>query len=276
MRLVTIRTQAGTCAARVDGERAVELPFADVGALIGSGEDWPRRAAASGGRTHVLGEVELAPVVIRPRKIICLGLNYKTHITEMGRELPAYPTLFAKFDRSLIGARDPIRLPRAAEQVDWEVELAFVIGRSVRHVGAAEAEVAIAGYTILNDISARDFQWRTPQWLQGKTFEGTTPVGPALVTPEEVGGARDLRVRCEVDGVLMQDARTSDFLFKPADLVAYVSRIITLDPGDLISTGTPGGVGAARHPKVFLEAGQVVRTSIEGLGELVNECVAEA
>lgn len=276
MRLMTIRTREGTRAARVEDGRAVELPFTDVGALLGSGEEWARRAAGEGGHVHPLDEVEPAPVVIRPRKIICLGLNYKSHITELGREPPAYPTLFAKFDRSLIGARDPIRLPRAAEEMDWEVELAFLIGRTVRHAGAAEAGSAVAGYTILNDVSARDFQWRTPQWLQGKMFEGTTPVGPALVTPEEVDGARDLQVRCEVDGVVMQEGRTSDFLFKPADLVAYISQIITLDPGDLISTGTPGGVGAARNPKVFLKPGQVVRTSIEGLGEMVNECVAEA
>lgn len=276
MRLITIRTGDETHAARLDGERATELPFADVGELLASGEDWAAKAAAGAGSVRELGRVQLAPLVLRPRKIICLGLNYKTHIDELGREFPAYPTLFAKFDRTLIGARDPIRLPRGAEQMDWEVELAFVIGRRVRHVDAIQAQSAIAGYTILNDISARDFQWRTPQWLQGKMFEGTTPVGPALVTPEEVDDARDLEVRCEVDGELMQRGRTSDFLFKPADLVAYISGIITLDPGDLISTGTPGGVGAARDPKVFLKPGQVVRTSIDGLGELVNECVPES
>src|SRR5207244_3575409 len=171
------------------------------------------------------------------------------HINEMGHELPAPPTLFAKFARALTGARDPIPLPAGATQVDWEAELAFVIGRPVRHAGLDEAAAAIAGFTVLNDVSMRDWQWRTSEWLQGKTFERCTPVGPVLVSPDEVGGvAPDLLLTCEVDGNLMQEARTSDLLFGPAAIVSYVSNIVTLDPGDLISTGTPGGVGAGRQP----------------------------
>ena len=149
------------------------------------------------------------------------------------------------------------------------------MGTRVRHAAVDEAAAAIAGYTILNDVSVRDWQWRTSQWLQGKTWERTTPVGPALVSPDEVDGAADLLLRCEIDGEVVQEARTEDLLFRPADIVAYLSTILTLEPGDLVSTGTPGGVGAGRQPPVFLEPGQVVRTTIEGLGELVNECVAE-
>lgn len=275
MKLVTIRKGKQTRAARLDGDRVVELDHEDVGALLAADPDWASTAAAASGPAHDLGAVELAPVVPRPRKIICQGLNYKSHIEELGRELPTYPTLFAKYDRTLIGPRDPIRMPRVSEDLDWEAELAFIVGRPARNVDPGEADAYIAGFTVLNDISARDWQWRTPQWLQGKIFEGTTPVGPALVTPDEVDGAGDLEIRCEVDGKVMQKSRTSDLLFTPADLLAYISQILTLDPGDLVATGTPGGVGAGRKPKVFLAPGQVVRTVIERLGELENECVRE-
>jgi acylpyruvate hydrolase len=277
MRLATIRIPGhGTRAARLDGGRAVELDAADVGALLAEGPAALERAASASGPEHDVANLDLAPVVTNPGKIICLGLNYESHIREMGREPPRHPTLFAKFTESLIGACDPIVLPSVSDQVDWEVELAFVIGRRVRHAGPEEAAAAIAGFTICNDISERDWQTRTLQWLQGKTFEHTTPVGPVLVTPDELGGAApDLVVRCDVDGVVRQEARTSDLVFGPAEIVAYVSDIITLEPGDLFSTGTPGGVGSGMDPPVFLTPGNVVRTSIEGIGELVNECVPE-
>ncbi len=193
----------------------------------------------------------------------------------MGRELPAHPTLFAKFADTLLGARDDLVLPAVSEEVDWEAEPGVVVGAPVRRASTAQAAAAIAGYTVLNDVSMRDWQWRTTEWLSGKAFEATTPVGPWLVTPDEVGDAADLALRCEVDGRVMQSSRTSDLLFRPADLVAYVSRITTLRPGDLIATGTPGGVGVARTPRVFLAPGQVLRTVIEGVGECVNTCVAE-
>jgi acylpyruvate hydrolase len=160
-----------------------------------------------------------------------------------------------------------------SKEADWEAELAVVVGRTVRDATPAQAREAIAGYTVLNDVSIRDYQWRTRQWLAGKTFEATTPAGPVLVTPDEVDHARDLRITCEVDGEVMQHSRTSDLVFRPEDIMSYVSEIITLDPGDLIATGTPGGVGAARDPQVFLRAGQTLRTAVEGIGELVNVCV---
>ena len=271
MRWATIRTADGTRAVRIEGEEAIELDAADVVALLEGGA-----SAAATGRTYAAAALDWAPLVPRPSKIVCLGLNYRGHIEEMGRQLPEYPTLFAKFADALIGARDPISLPGAVTQPDWEAELGIVIGRTVRHASEDEGRAAIAGYTIVNDVSMRDWQNRSLQWLQGKTWEGTTPVGPVLVTPDEIDDAADLAVRCEVDGVTMQSARTSELIFGPAAIVSYVSTIVTLRPGDLISTGTPDGVGAGRTPPVFLRTGQVVRTSIEGIGELVNPCVAEA
>jgi acylpyruvate hydrolase len=276
MRLVTLRTAEGTRAGRVEGDEIVELDWPDVAAVLAANPDLAPVADLDGARRPLDG-ADLAPLVPRPSKIICLGLNYASHIKEMGRELPKYPTMFAKFPRALIGAYDDITLPLVSDETDWEVELAFVIGRPVRHASAAEAEAAIAGYTVMNDVSVRDWQNRTIQFLQGKFFEGTTPLGPALVTADELpgGSADDLVLRTEVDGQVMQDGKTSDLLFKPVDIVRYVSQIATLDPGDVIATGTPSGVGAGRSPKVFLEPGQTVRTTIEGVGELRNTCVKE-
>lgn len=277
MKLVTARTRDGNRAGRVDGYQVVMLPFSDVGALLASGDRW-RDAAAGDGPRQALDDLELAPVVPAPRKVLCLGLNYASHIREMGRDLPAHPTLFGKFARTLTGPRDPIPLPPESDEVDWEAELALVVSRLVRRASRGEAIEGIAGYTVANDISMRDWQWRTTQWLGGKMFDGSTPVGPALVTPDELGGdagAPDLEIRCEVDGEVMQRSRTGDLLFDPADIVAYASTILTLEPGDLILTGTPGGVGASREPRVFLQPGQTVRTAVEGIGELVNRCEKE-
>ena len=274
MRLATVRTEGETRAARQDGDEFVLLEdFADVGELLAR-EDWLRLAAAGGGDRVAFSDADLAPVVPRPPKIVCLGMNYRSHIEEMGREAPSHPTLFGKYSRSLIGARDDIELPPDSEQVDWEVELAFVIGRTVRRATGAQARDAIAGFTVLNDVSMRDWQFRTMQFLQGKTWDRSTPVGPVLVTPDELPGgtAPDLALRCEVDGEVMQEGRTSDLLFGPEELVAYISTIVTLDPTDLIATGTPSGVGFGRSPQVFLKPGHVVRTTIEHIGELVNRC----
>ncbi len=265
MRLVTIRTADGTRAGRLDDDTVVLLDAPDAVAAL--------RGASETSESVAFADADLAPVVPRPSKVICLGLNYRSHIEEMGAELPKHPTLFAKFASALCGARDPIPIPEASSAVDWEGELAFVIGRSVRHATADEAAAAVGGYTICNDVSMRDWQWRTSEWLQGKTWEASTPLGPAIVTPDEVDGAQDLALRCEVDGETMQEARTSDLLFKPVDIVQYVSTILALEPGDVFSTGTPDGVGAGMQPPRFLRPGHVVRTSIEGLGELVNECV---
>ena len=273
MRLATIRTPAGTRAVLVDGEVALELDAPDVGALLAASEGAATLPLT--GVEHALDGLDFAPLVPSPRKIFCLGLNYRDHILEMGHELPDHPTVFAKFPISLIGARDDVWLPRESDAVDWEVELGVVIGRTVRRATADAARDAIAGYTVVNDVSMRDWQYRTQQFLQGKTWERSTPVGPWLVTPDEVDHAHDLRLTCAVDGQLVQDGRTSDLLFGAVETVQYLSTICTLEPGDLISTGTPAGVGHGRKPPVYLRPGQVMTTTIEGIGELVNRCVTD-
>jgi len=273
LRLATIRTERGTRAGRVEGDRVVELVVPDVGVLLASGVD--AAEATEAGPVHAVDEVDFAPVVPRPAKVFCLGLNYRAHILEMGHELPDHPTVFSKYAIALVGAHDDIWLPAESSAVDWEAELGIVIGRAVRRASAAEARDAIAGYTVVNDVSMRDWQYRTAQWDAGKTWEHATPVGPWLVTPDEVDHATDLRVTCDVDGERMQDGSTADLLFDPVETVRYLSTICTLEPGDLISTGTPAGVGHGRTPPVYLRPGQVVRTAIEGIGALVNRCVPD-
>jgi acylpyruvate hydrolase len=272
MRLATIRTATGTRAVRIDGDRAVETGHADVGELLAAA-DWRAAAEAADGPVHERAGLDYAPVVPRPGKVICVGVNYGNHIKEMGRDTPEYPTLFAKFPEALIGAYDDVVLPAASEAVDWEAELAVVIGARVRHADEATAEAAIAGYTVLNDVTARDWQYRTLQWLQGKTFEATTPIGPELVTPDEAGTGLDLS--CAVDGETVQTANTDDMVFGAVATIAYVSTILTLNPGDVLALGTPGGVGHARKPPRYLTPGAVLTTSIQGLGELRNTCVPE-
>jgi acylpyruvate hydrolase len=272
MRLATVRTAEGTRAVRVEDEDAVDLGHPDLGALLRR-PDWRAEAAAADGTRHDLATLDYAPVVPFPEKIVCVGLNYRAHILEMGRELPDVPTLFAKYARSLIGAHDPITLPAGSEQVDWEAELGVVVGAEVRHATREQAAAALAGYTVVNDITARDYQYRTLQWLQGKTFEASTPVGPWLVTTED--GSAPGELSCTVDGELVQKADTGDLVFDAAALVAYVSSIITLVPGDLIATGTPGGVGHARKPPRYLGAGSEVVTRVEGVGECRNTCRVE-
>ena len=251
------------------------LPFSDVGVLLGSGDGWQSRAGTDGPRRPLIG-ADLAPVVPRPFKVICVGLNYLLHVREGGGEVPSQPTLFAKYADALTGPYDEIVLPAASPKVDWEAELVVVVGQTVRNASENQAAGAISGFCIGNDVSMRDWQRRTTQWLQGKTWEACSPVGPALVTTDEIGGPRpDLAISCLVDGETMQDARTSDLLFDPVQVVSYASTIGTLRPGDLIFTGTPDGVGFARTPPMFIQDGQVVTTRIEGLGEMVNSFVAE-
>jgi len=273
VRLATIRTAKGTTAVRLDGDVLVDVGAPDVGALLGHA-DWAERArtAAFGpAATYAATDADYAPVVPRPSKVICVGLNYRSHIGEMGRPLPEHPTLFAKFADALIGARDDIARPQETSELDWEAELALIIGAPVRRARGAAAAQAIAGFTVLNDITCRDWQFRTREWLQGKTWDSSTPAGPYLVTPDELpGGVRPrLDLRLSVDGAVMQSGSTADLPFDPVALVEYASTIVRL------RTGTPAGVGHAREPQRFLTGGETVVTEIDGLGRLENRVAKE-
>lgn len=275
MKLATLRVPGGTATVRVDGDTVTTVPgFADIGALL-TQPNWREIAQAAAGESRSLksiGDREWAPVVPRPGKMFCAGLNYRSHILEMGREVPEYPTLFAKFPEALIGAYDDIQLPAVSKMVDWEGELAVVIGSTARNISEEDAGSVIAGYATLNDITMRDFQYRTVQWLQGKTFEATTPFGPYLVTPDEWSVGPTLRTI--VDGDTVQEISTNDLVFSAEKLISYISQIITLNPGDVIATGTPGGVGHAHKPGRYLTDGSVLVTEVEGLGRQSNRAVA--
>jgi acylpyruvate hydrolase len=278
VRLATIRTAAGTRAVRIDGgagdgARAVETGDADVRALL-EHPDWAARAEAAAGPVHDVDGLDYAPLVPAPEKILCVGQNYRDHIAEMGNEPPAYPTVFAKFASALVGAHDDIVLPAVSDAVDYEAELTVVIGTPVRHATPEQARAAIAGYTVMNDVSVRDWQYRTSQFLQGKTFDATTPLGPWLVTPDELPeGGWDIGT--VIDGETRQRSSTAELVFGAVDLVAYLSTIMTLRPGDVIATGTPGGVGHARKPPRYLTDGATVVTTVAGVGECRNVCRAE-
>jgi len=277
MRFATIRLTdsdtVSTRAVRVDGDVLVEVPgSADVGELLrggGLGE-----AAHADGATHALAEAVFAPLVTAPGKVICVGLNYRAHIAEMKRDMPEHPTLFTKFADSLTGANDDIPIPPESELVDWEGELALVVGRSVRRARGVEAERAIAGYTIANDVSMRDWQYRTLQWLQGKAWSDSTPLGPVLVTPDEIPTTAQIVTR--IDGVEKQRGEVHDLVHGAVALVEYISTFSRLNPGDVILTGTPDGVGHARDPQESLEPGSVAEVEIDGIGVIRNRFVAEA
>jgi acylpyruvate hydrolase len=278
VRLATIRELDGTTrAVRVEDDGLVDLGEADLGRFLAH-DGWAERAAAASEPTpHVRG-ASFAPLVPRPGKIVCVGLNYRTHILEMGRDLPEYPTLFSKFADTLVGATDDVVKPPETTEFDWECELAVVVGTTVRRARGEEAERAIAGFAVLNDVTCRDWQFRTREWLQGKNWEATTPLGPYLVTPDELpGGVRpSLEISTRIDGETVQKDSTGDLLFDPVALVEYVSTMTTLRPGDVIATGTPGGVGHARKPARYLEVGQVLTTEIHGLGRCENRVVGDA
>jgi acylpyruvate hydrolase len=222
-----------------------------------------------------LADVRLLPAVPHPGKIVCVGLNYRAHAEEGGYDVPEYPALFTKFAETLVGAWEPVLLPPESSAVDYEAELAFVIGRPVRRCAGSSALEAVAGYTAANDISMRDYQYKTPQWLPGKNWAASTPLGPFLVTPDEVGDPHSLDISLDLNGERMQSANTSQFIFDVPKLVATISEFIPLAPGDVVLTGTPAGVGYRRDPKVLLSDGDRVVVEISRVGRLENPVAAE-
>ena len=223
-----------------------------------------------------LSAVRMLPPVPKPPKILCVGLNYNDHLEESGLKKPVYPEIFARFATSLIAHGEPIRLPPESSTLDYEAELAVVIGRRGRRINRDKALDHVAGYSLFNDATIRDFQLRTPQWTMGKNFDGTGAFGPWLVTPDAVPpGASGLRIQGRLNGRVMQDSRTDLLIFGVAALIELISVAMSLEPGDVIITGTPGGVGAARKPPVFMQQGDVFEVEIEGLGVLSNPVLDE-
>ncbi len=282
MRLVTIEADGKTFAAVEvhDGYVSLEslgFPGQMRAFLAGGSETISRlRAAVADAKpTHSREATRLLPPVPDPRKIICVGLNYRDHAVESGAPIPDEPVLFCKLPNALIGPEDPIILPPVSEQVDYEAELVVVIGRGGRFIPKDKAPQHVAGYTCGHDVSARDWQLHKPgkQWLCGKSFDTFAPVGPVLVPADEVD-ANNLPIRLRLNGQVMQDSNTREFIFKVEELVSYISQVFTLEPGDLIYTGTPPGVGFARKPPVFLKPGDRCEVEIEGIGVLANPVVA--
>lgn len=238
-------------------------------------------AAPPENSTHAMNTVKLLAPIGRPPKLICVGLNYLDHAKETGAEIPKVPTIFNKFTTAVIGPGDNIVLPRVSKAPDFEAEFAFVIGRGGRHIAADDWPKHIFGYTIVNDVSARDYQRATTQWLMGKTFDTFAPMGPSIVTADEIQDPHDLDIRLEISSAdkepeIMQDSNTRELIFKIPDLIAFLSSVFTLEPGDIVSTGTPAGVGFARKPPRYLRPGEEVAVQVENIGELRNPVVAEA
>jgi acylpyruvate hydrolase len=257
-----------TAAVFVDGACAAIPGFADAGALLRAGPVGLASARAGIARgLEAYNAADLRAPVLEPGAIVCVGLNFRAHITEMGRELPTAPTLFAKLPRALCGPSEEVPLTSLSKAVDYEGEMVVVIGQRARAVPEERAHEVVAGYTLMNDVSMRDLQYRSMQWFAGKNVEASTPVGPWIVTADEVDPSA-LTLRTTVNGELRQEAPLSDLIFDTARLVADVSRLMTLEPGDLIATGTPGGVGHSFAPPRHLADGDIVEVSVDGLGTL--------
>ena len=274
MRIVTYRGEGGDRAGVLVGEGVVDAWNAlggdgsTVRELLASGSVEEVRTAAESAPTVPLADIELLPPVPDPDKIVCIGLNYRSHAAEAGIDPPETPTFFAKFRNALAPPGTTVPLPAASGKVDFEAEVAFVIGRECHDVETDEARSYVAGYMLFNDLSARDLQFATPQWMPGKVFDGSAPCGPALVTPEEGEVDGSISFSLELNGEVMQDASTDDLIFGFPELVAHLSRLMTLQPGDVVSTGTPSGVGSTRDPRVWLKAGDEIAISSPTLGRL--------
>ncbi len=273
MRVVTYGSDRGARAGLLRDDSVVDVwdvlggDGSTVRDLLGS-DRLAEAADVSGGDQLPLEQIELLPPVPDPEKIVCIGLNYRAHAAEAGIEPPDTPTFFAKFRNALAPPGATVALPAASSKVDYEAEVAFVVGRRAKDVAESQALDHVAGYMLLNDLSARDLQFATPQWMPGKVFDSSAPCGPALVTPDEAGPHDGISFSLTLNGDQMQAASTDDLIFSVPALVAHLSRLMTLEPGDVVSTGTPAGVGSTRQPRVWLKPGDDIAINSPTLGRL--------
>jgi 2-keto-4-pentenoate hydratase/2-oxohepta-3-ene-1,7-dioic acid hydratase in catechol pathway len=258
MRLVSFEDGFG----RIEGDTIIPMGPSLLEHLAGGG--------ASDGIPRPLAEAPLLAPIPNPGKVICVGLNYKDHAAESGMDLPEVPILFAKFSNSVAAPGADVRPPTGVDQIDYEAELAVIIGRRTSRVSVDDALSHVAGYACCNDVSARGLQFRTSQWMYGKAIDTFLPLGPWLVTPDEVPDPQALGIRCLVNGEVRQSSSTSEMVFGVADLISFISHTLTLAPGDVIATGTPAGVGMARKPPEYMRDGDVMQVEIDGLGTLNN------
>jgi 2-keto-4-pentenoate hydratase/2-oxohepta-3-ene-1,7-dioic acid hydratase in catechol pathway len=278
MRLVTYDSGRGPRAGVLSGEHGIvdiwdsldESPRCEpsLSEVIRAGLLEKARGVEDAEPAAHVHESALLPPIVDPQKIVCLGLNYRSHAEETGRDAPEQPTVFAKFANALAPPGATVKLPAYSEKVDYEAEVAFVVGERCKDVSEADAVSKIAGYMLLNDLSARDFQFKTPQWMPGKVFDGAAPCGPALVTPDEAGPPDQIEIQLTLNGEVMQHATTADLIHSIPALVAHLSMLMTLEPGDIVSTGTPAGVGSVREPRVWLKPGDEVVITSPQLGTL--------
>jgi 2-keto-4-pentenoate hydratase/2-oxohepta-3-ene-1,7-dioic acid hydratase in catechol pathway len=283
MKLATFTHQGATRIGVVEGDEVADLGRAapalprEMVALLEAGPSAleAARLAARQGPRIPLAEVRLEAPIRRPPKFLGVGLNYADHVAEAGLETPAYPTIFNKQSTCVVGPHDPIHLPRVSHVLDYEGELGFVVGRRCRHVSRDDAAEAIAGYLVVDDVTVRDWQLRIPTWTIGKSFDTHGPIGPWIVTRDELRDPHRLALRTWVNGELRQESNTKELIFDCFALVEHLSTAFTLEPGDVVATGTPGGVGIASRPPRLLKAGDVVRIAIEGIGEIENTVVEE-
>ncbi len=281
MHLVTFRTASGDAVGILDSDHVIAISDlvsdapADMIGVIKAGDALRVQLAAAldspAAERRPLTSVELRLPIEKPGKFICLGLNYALHAKEGGNAVPDYPAYFIRVNSSLVAPNAPVLRPRVSTQLDYECELTIVIGKGGRDISEKDALSHVYGYTLFNDVSVRDYQRKTTQWTAGKNFDGTGPVGPAIVTADSLPpGADGLGIRTRLNGQVMQDSDTSDMVFKTAQSVSLISQIMTLEPGDLIATGTPSGVGYARKPPVWMKAGDIIEVEVDGIGTLRN------
>jgi len=277
VKLVTFRRGSGNAEPgvllddRVAGLAAAGYP--DMISVLKAGDEI--RSRIDDAPAIPLSSVTLLAPIPRPPKLICVGLNYRDHAKETNMEIPVVPTIFNKFPNTVIGPGETIVLPKNSTKPDYEAEMAFVIGKGGRHIPAERWREHVCGYTIVNDVSARDFQMATSQWLVGKTFDTFAPMGPHIVSADEIGDPHALDISLRIHGETLQSSNTRELIFRVPDLVAYLSSVVTLETGDIVSTGTPSGVGFARKPPRFLRAGDEVVVRVQGIGELRNPVAAE-